>query len=177
MMRSHLVLCLCVSVKGEILCSQKDFRINLFVPGEGDMILLTFRSVASTSLPHSDFAQLETQPPGTPHLTCSVLHDTFPPAFLPFFFLLDFHYFGFWFFFFTFDLHGSDAVVPVDVEMGRADAEEGGGDAADDFLPLELDNMEQEEEHVDRLQVEEISLVRITEQFQPPPLHLLLLLV
>lgn len=86
MMRSHLVLCLCVSVKGEILCSQKDFRINLFVPGEGDMILLTFRSVASTSLPHSDFAQLETQPPGTPHLTCSVLHDTFPPAFLPFFF-------------------------------------------------------------------------------------------
>lgn len=80
-------------------------------------------------------------------------------------------------FFFTFDLHGSDAVVPVDVEMGRADAEEGGGDAADDFLPLELDNMEQEEEHVDRLQVEEISLVRITEQFQPPPLHLLLLLV
>lgn len=97
--------------------------------------------------------------------------------FLPFFFLLDFHYFGFWFFFFTFDLHGSDAVVPVDVEMGRADAEEGGGDAADDFLPLELDNMEQEEEHVDRLQVEEISLVRITEQFQPPPLHLLLLLV
>lgn len=97
-----------ISVKGEILCSQKDFRINLFVPGEGDMILLTFRSVASTSLPHSDFAQLETQPP--------------------------------------------DAVVPVDVEMGRADAEEGGGDAADDFLPLELDNMEQEEEHVDRLQ-------------------------
>lgn len=174
MMRSHLVLCLCVSVKGEILCSQKDFRINLFVPGEGDMILLTFRSVASTSLPHSDFAQLETQPPGTPHFTCSVLHDTFPPAFIPFFFLLDFHYFGFWFFF---DLHGSDAVVPVDVEMGRADAEEGGGDAADDFLPLELDNMEQEEEHVDRLQVEEISPVRITEQFQPPPLHLLLLLV
>lgn len=176
MMRSHLVLCLCVSVKGEILCSQKDFRINLFVPGEGDMILLTFRSVASTSLPHSDFAQLETQPPGTPHLTCSVLHDTFPPAFLPFFFsswlsLL-------WFLiFFTFDLHGSDAVVPVDVEMGRADAEEGGGDAADDFLPLKLDNMEQEEEHVDRLQVEEISPVRITEQFQPPPLHLLLLLV
>lgn len=100
MMRSHLVLCLCVSVKGEILCSQKDFRINLFVPGEGDMILLTFRSVASTSLPHSDFAQLETQPPGTPHLTCSVLHDTFPPALLPFFFLLDFHYFGFWFFFY-----------------------------------------------------------------------------
>lgn len=142
------------------------------------MILLTFRSVASTSLPHSDFAQLETQPPGTPHLTCSVLHDTFPPAFLPFFFFfLTFTTLVSDFFFFTFDLHGSDAVVPVDVEMGRADAEEGGGDAADDFLPLELDNMEQEEEHVDRLQVEEISLVRITEQFQPPPLHLLLLLV
>lgn len=69
----------------------------------------------------------------------------------------------------------SDAVVPVDAEMGRADAEEGGGDAADDFLPLELDNMEQEEEHVDRLQVEEISSVRITEQFQPPPFHLLFL--
>lgn len=174
MMRSHLVLCLCVSVKGEILCSQKDFRINLFVPGEGDMILLTFRSVASTSLPHSDFAQLETQPPGTPHLFSPSWH--IPSRFSPLFFsswlsLL-------WFLiFFTFDLHGSDAVVPVDVEMGRADAEEGGGDAADDFLPLELDNMEQEEEHVDRLQVEEISPVRITEQFQPPPLHLLLLLV
>lgn len=68
-------------------------------------------------------------------------------------------------------------MVPVDVEMGRADAEKGGGDAADDFLPLELDNMEQEEEHVDRLQVEEISPVRIAEQIQPPPLHLLLLLV
>lgn len=104
MMRSHLVLCLCVSVKGEILCSQKDFRINLFVPSEGDMILLTFRSVASTSLPHSDSAQLETQPPGTPHLTCSVLHDTFPPAFLPFVFfpfltfttLVSFLFFNFW---------------------------------------------------------------------------------
>lgn len=101
----------------------------------------------------------------------------FLPLFSPFFFFLTFTTLVSDFFFFTFDLHGSDAVVPVDVEMGRADAEEGGGDAADDFLPLELDNMEQEEEHVDRLQVEEISLVRITEQFQPPPLHLLLLLV
>ncbi|XP_018530421.1 condensin-2 complex subunit H2 [Lates calcarifer] len=42
-----------ISVKGEILCSQKDFRINLFLPGEEDLILLTFRS-GSRFLPDSD---------------------------------------------------------------------------------------------------------------------------
>ncbi|XP_055367414.1 condensin-2 complex subunit H2 isoform X1 [Betta splendens] len=36
-----------ISAKGEILCSQKDFRINLFIPGEEDLILLSFRSAAS----------------------------------------------------------------------------------------------------------------------------------
>uniref|UniRef100_A0A3Q0QZJ3 Condensin-2 complex subunit H2 n=1 Tax=Amphilophus citrinellus TaxID=61819 RepID=A0A3Q0QZJ3_AMPCI len=80
-----------ISVKGEILCSQKDFKINLFLPGEGDMILLTLRSTA--------------------------------PRFL---------------------LH-------IDAAVGGADAEDGGGDAADDFLPIEVQNMEQEE-HVERLQ-------------------------
>ena len=38
---------MCVSVcslKGEVLCSQKDFRMNLYIPGNGDMILLRSRS-------------------------------------------------------------------------------------------------------------------------------------
>ncbi|KAK2882790.1 condensin-2 complex subunit H2 [Channa argus] len=43
-----------ISVKGEILCSQKDFRINLFIPGEEDVILLTLRSAASRFLMDSD---------------------------------------------------------------------------------------------------------------------------
>ncbi|RVE56836.1 hypothetical protein OJAV_G00225100 [Oryzias javanicus] len=33
-----------ISVKGEVLCSQKDFRINLFFPGQGGVVLLTLRS-------------------------------------------------------------------------------------------------------------------------------------
>lgn len=96
-----------ISVKGEILCSQKDFKINLFLPGEGDMILLTLRSAAPRFLLHSDPTQSELRHP--------------------------------------------DAVAPVDATVGGGDAEDGGGDAADDFLPLEVQNMEQEE-HVERLQ-------------------------
>ncbi|XP_061570885.1 condensin-2 complex subunit H2 [Cololabis saira] len=33
-----------ITLKGELVCSQKDFRINLYAPGEGDLILLTRRS-------------------------------------------------------------------------------------------------------------------------------------
>ncbi|XP_041636851.1 condensin-2 complex subunit H2 [Cheilinus undulatus] len=39
-----------ISVKGEILCSLKDFRINIFIPGVEDMILLTLGSAASRFL-------------------------------------------------------------------------------------------------------------------------------
>ncbi|XP_028250173.1 condensin-2 complex subunit H2 [Parambassis ranga] len=39
-----------ISVKGEVVCSQKDFRMNLFIPGEDGLILLTLRSAASRFL-------------------------------------------------------------------------------------------------------------------------------
>nr|XP_046234511.1 condensin-2 complex subunit H2 isoform X2 [Scatophagus argus]XP_046234512.1 condensin-2 complex subunit H2 isoform X2 [Scatophagus argus]XP_046234513.1 condensin-2 complex subunit H2 isoform X2 [Scatophagus argus] len=39
-----------ISLKGEILCSVKDFRINIFNPGDEDMILLTLGSAASRPL-------------------------------------------------------------------------------------------------------------------------------
>ncbi|KAM9845902.1 condensin-2 complex subunit H2 isoform 2-T2 [Aulostomus maculatus] len=45
-----------ISVKGEVLCSQKDFRINLFFPGPEDLILLTRRSTTS-NLPLMDDEQ------------------------------------------------------------------------------------------------------------------------
>uniref|UniRef100_A0A3Q2DDP2 Condensin-2 complex subunit H2 n=1 Tax=Cyprinodon variegatus TaxID=28743 RepID=A0A3Q2DDP2_CYPVA len=38
-----------ISVKGEVVCSQKDFRMNLFIPGSKDLILLIPRSTASSS--------------------------------------------------------------------------------------------------------------------------------
>ncbi|XP_054608649.1 condensin-2 complex subunit H2 isoform X2 [Dunckerocampus dactyliophorus] len=41
-----------ISVKGEIVCSQKDFWINLFLPGHRDMILLN--QGAKSSTPHLD---------------------------------------------------------------------------------------------------------------------------
>lgn len=37
-------------MKGEVLCSLKDFRINIFVPGDEDLILLTLGSAASILL-------------------------------------------------------------------------------------------------------------------------------
>ncbi|KAK5617416.1 hypothetical protein CRENBAI_006471 [Crenichthys baileyi] len=37
-----------ISVKGEVLCSQKDFRINLFIPGQEDLILLMSKSAAAS---------------------------------------------------------------------------------------------------------------------------------
>lgn len=39
-----------VSVKGETLCSVKDFRINIFIPGDEDMVILTLESAASNPL-------------------------------------------------------------------------------------------------------------------------------
>ncbi|KAM7378627.1 hypothetical protein PAMA_013505 [Pampus argenteus] len=39
-----------ISLKGDILCSQKDFRINLFIPGDEDLILLTLGSTATRFL-------------------------------------------------------------------------------------------------------------------------------
>ncbi|KAM7367443.1 hypothetical protein PAMP_015344 [Pampus punctatissimus] len=39
-----------ISLKGDILCSQKDFRINLFIPGDEDLILLTLGSTAARFL-------------------------------------------------------------------------------------------------------------------------------
>ncbi|XP_075328494.1 condensin-2 complex subunit H2 [Odontesthes bonariensis] len=89
-----------ISMKGEVVCSQKDFRINLFIPGEDDLIRLTLRAAAASS------------------------------------FLLDQHPAGE-------DQHpaGEDLVV---------------ADAAENFLPLDEDNMDQDqdpEEHVERHQV------------------------
>lgn len=39
-----------VSLKGETLGSVKDFRINIFIPGAEDMIVLTLGSVAARLL-------------------------------------------------------------------------------------------------------------------------------
>ncbi|XP_008297079.1 condensin-2 complex subunit H2 [Stegastes partitus] len=35
-----------ISVSGDVVCSQKDFKINLFIPGDEDLILLRRRSAA-----------------------------------------------------------------------------------------------------------------------------------
>ncbi|XP_038564573.1 condensin-2 complex subunit H2-like isoform X1 [Micropterus salmoides] len=91
-----------ISLKGEVLCSQKDFRINIFIPGDEDLILLTLGSAASRLL-------LDADPRSADSL--------------------------------------QDVVAPADVD---------GGDAAEDFLPIEDHNMEldqEPEEHVDRHQV------------------------
>ncbi|KAK2859253.1 hypothetical protein Q5P01_003873 [Channa striata] len=107
-----------ISVKGEILCSQKDFRINLFIPAKGDMILLTSagsRFQMESDQHSADFVQQH-----------------------------------------------SDAVAPCDAAVGAPDAEDGGGEAVENFLPLEDNNMELEpEEHVDRHQAPgEIRMIR-----------------
>lgn len=43
-------VCVSVSLKGETLCSVKDFRINVFVPGAEDMIILSLGSAESRLL-------------------------------------------------------------------------------------------------------------------------------
>ncbi|XP_034381888.1 condensin-2 complex subunit H2 isoform X2 [Cyclopterus lumpus] len=93
-----------ISVTGDVLSSQKDFRINLFVPGAEDMILLTLGSSRLLLDPADPLQQ-----------------------------------------------RGEEAPA----EAAVAGMEEHGGDTAEDFLPLEDDNMEQDqdpEEHVDRHQ-------------------------
>ncbi|XP_054480888.1 condensin-2 complex subunit H2 [Anoplopoma fimbria] len=108
-----------ISVTGDVLCSQKDFRINLFVPGDQDLILLTLGSAASRFLLHVD-----QNPAG------SLLHVDQNPA-------------------------GSLLDVDQRGEEAPADVEDNGGDAAEDFLPLEDNNMELDQdpkEHVDRHQ-------------------------
>ncbi|XP_017158447.1 condensin-2 complex subunit H2 isoform X2 [Poecilia reticulata] len=37
-----------ISVGGEVLCSQKDFRVNLFLPGPDDLIVLMLQSAAAS---------------------------------------------------------------------------------------------------------------------------------
>ncbi|XP_004084079.1 condensin-2 complex subunit H2 [Oryzias latipes] len=44
-----------ISVKGEVLCSQRDFRINLFFPGEGGVVLLRLRSALELDLHPANF--------------------------------------------------------------------------------------------------------------------------
>ncbi|KAF1372060.1 hypothetical protein PFLUV_G00260410 [Perca fluviatilis] len=98
-----------ISVTGDVPCSQKDFRINLFIPGDEDLILLVSGSAAS---------RLD--------------HDLHPAD----------------------SLYGPpprDAAAP-DAAAPDVAAE---ADVEDDFLPLEENNMELDqnpEEHVDRHQ-------------------------
>ncbi|XP_028427033.1 condensin-2 complex subunit H2 isoform X2 [Perca flavescens] len=87
-----------ISVTGDVPCSQKDFRINLFIPGDEDLILLVSGS-AGSMLDH--------------------------------------------------DLHPADSLYRPPPRDAAAP------DVADDFLPLEENNMELDqnpEEHVDRHQ-------------------------
>ncbi|XP_078129647.1 condensin-2 complex subunit H2 isoform X1 [Sander vitreus] len=103
-----------ISVTGDVPCSQKDFRINLFIPGDEDLILLVSGSAASR-LDHD------------PHPADSLYGPLAPDAAAP-------------------DVAAPDAAAP-DVAV-EADVE-------DDFLPLEENNMELDqnpEEHVDRHQ-------------------------
>ncbi|XP_020512112.2 condensin-2 complex subunit H2 [Labrus bergylta] len=110
-----------ISVKGEILCSLKDFRINIFIPGDEDMILLTLGSAASRFLLENHQRPAETldqQRPGPLRPDAAAAGEA----------------------------HLEAAVVSADVG-------ENGGDAADDFLPMEDEPMEQDvEEHVERQQ-------------------------
>lgn len=62
-----------ISLKGEIVCSQKDFRINLFIPGDNDMIVL--RSLRSTPLEDdqpSPFLLFDQQEHGGPDVAAPV---------------------------------------------------------------------------------------------------------
>ncbi|KAM9824597.1 condensin-2 complex subunit H2 [Neosynchiropus ocellatus] len=56
-----------ISLKGEILYSQKDFRINMFHPGEADFLLLTHALTPSTYV--WDY-ELQQQPQGKYFLFC-----------------------------------------------------------------------------------------------------------
>ncbi|XP_023281189.1 condensin-2 complex subunit H2-like [Seriola lalandi dorsalis] len=124
-----------ISLKGEVLCSQKDFRINMFLPGDEDLILLTLRS-GSRFLQDSESLQQQ---------------------------------------------EGAVALVTGEAAAGAADVGDDGGDAADNFLPLEDNNMEldqEPEEHIDRQQAPgEGRMIRErrqveTEEEAPPAVNL-----
>ncbi|XP_060930830.1 condensin-2 complex subunit H2 [Limanda limanda] len=116
-----------ISLKGEVLCSQKDFRMNLYIPGNRDMILLRSRSdedslpVKSLHVPHdADDQQLEQE-----------------------------------------KQEGALDAAGAGGDGGEGDAGDAGGDggaggdAAENFFPLDDNNMEldqEPEEHVDRHQ-------------------------
>eukprot|EP00064_Thunnus_orientalis_P024743 superscaffoldBa00011100_g25051 len=51
-----------ISLRGDVLCSQKDFRINLFIPGDEDLILLTLGSTAARFLLGDDQQQQQRVP-------------------------------------------------------------------------------------------------------------------
>ncbi|MEQ2265841.1 hypothetical protein XENORESO_013417 [Xenotaenia resolanae] len=54
-----------ISVKGEVVCSQKDFRINLFIPGQEDLILLMSKSAAASRfLLDQNLEPIEMEHPG-----------------------------------------------------------------------------------------------------------------
>ncbi|XP_071358745.1 condensin-2 complex subunit H2 [Trachinotus anak] len=103
-----------ISLRGlEVLCSQKDFRINLFIPGAEDLILLTLGS-------GSRFLLDPDQHPAD-----------------------------------SLQQEGAAAPTTGDAAVGVADVGDGGGDATENFLPLDDNNMEldqEPEEHVDRQQ-------------------------
>ncbi|XP_061524315.1 condensin-2 complex subunit H2 isoform X2 [Phycodurus eques] len=44
---------LLISAKGDVVCSQKDFRMNIFLPGHQDFILLTPPSITGTPFRHT----------------------------------------------------------------------------------------------------------------------------
>ncbi|XP_044042710.1 condensin-2 complex subunit H2 isoform X2 [Siniperca chuatsi] len=109
-----------ISLKGEFLCSQKDFRINIFIPGDEDLILLTLGSAASRFLLNDD-----------QHPADSLHQQQHPGVAAP------------------------DVAAPGVAAPDAADVEDTGGDAAGDFLPIDDNNMEldqEPEEHVDRHQ-------------------------
>ncbi|XP_074554468.1 condensin-2 complex subunit H2 [Halichoeres trimaculatus] len=105
-----------ISVKGEILCSLKDFRINNFIPGDQDMIILTLGSAASYFLLENNQRHAETLNELQRQEVAAAV-ETSPEAAAP------------------------------------ADVVENGVEAADNFLPMEDDHMEQDvDEHVERHQ-------------------------
>ncbi|XP_034529193.1 condensin-2 complex subunit H2 [Notolabrus celidotus] len=135
-----------ISVKGEVLCSLRDFRINIFIPGDEDMILLTLGSAASRFLLEIDQLAAETANQQQQQQDAAAAGEA------------------------AFDA----AVGPVDVGDGV--------DAADSFLPMEDDHMEQDvDEHVERQEApSEGRMIRERRQLEddklkrkeaPPPVN------
>lgn len=108
-----------ISLKGEVLCSLKDFRINLFIPGDEDLILLTLGSGSRFLLDPTDALQ---QQEGEGAVA--------PPT-------------------------GDGEAAAASADVGAGDGGDDAGEAAENFLPLDDNNMDvdqEPEEHVDRQQ-------------------------